>query len=253
MPFVAAVWSCPPETALEYPARYLFRFLANHGLLSVTGSPPWRTVAGGSRSYVERVAKQLSAVRARRRCAPFAGFPAAPRSGTVAAAHQFDAVVVATHPDQALRLLADPTAAERPVLGAFRYSHNATILHTDAGCSRSPAVRASWNYLACHRARRSAAQVQVSYDLNRLQRPVGHPRTTSSRWVAADAATRPRARQDGLRAPGLHPRVGRRAAPLPGLNDGGHRLRGRVPRLGLPRGRLPVRRGRGAASLGGRW
>ena len=63
MPFVAAVWSCAPQTALSYPASYLFSFLGNHGLLSVTGSPPWRTVTGGSRSYVERVAKQLSAVR----------------------------------------------------------------------------------------------------------------------------------------------------------------------------------------------
>ena len=60
---MAAVWSCAPGTALRYPARYLFTFLANHGLLSVTGSPQWRTVTGGCRSYVERVAKQLTAVR----------------------------------------------------------------------------------------------------------------------------------------------------------------------------------------------
>ena len=68
LPFVAAVWSCPPQTALSYPARYLFTFLNHHGLLSVTGSPPWLTITGGSRSYVERVAKQLAAVRTGARC-----------------------------------------------------------------------------------------------------------------------------------------------------------------------------------------
>jgi predicted NAD/FAD-binding protein len=63
MPVIAAVWSCPAQTALSYPAGYLFRFLDNHGLLTVTGSPPWRTVVGGSENYVERIAKQLTAVR----------------------------------------------------------------------------------------------------------------------------------------------------------------------------------------------
>ena len=63
LPLVAAVWSCPPGTALSYPARYLFAFLANHGMLSISGSPPWRTVTGGSRSYVERAAKRLHDIR----------------------------------------------------------------------------------------------------------------------------------------------------------------------------------------------
>jgi predicted NAD/FAD-binding protein len=62
-PLVAAVWSCPTGTALRYPARYLFAFLANHGMLSVSGSPPWRTVTGGSRRYVERAAKRLDEIR----------------------------------------------------------------------------------------------------------------------------------------------------------------------------------------------
>ncbi len=171
MPFVAAVWSCSPETALSYPARYLFSFLAHHGLLSVTGSPPWRTVTGGSRSYVERVAKQLSGVRAGSPVRAVRRFPggAEVRSGTDQA-ETFDAVVIATHPDQALRLLADPTAGERAVLGAFRYSHNPTVLHSDSRLiPASPAVRASWNY-ALPSCAASAGQVQVSYYLNRLQR-----------------------------------------------------------------------------------
>ncbi len=171
MPFVAAVWSCPPRTTLSYPARYLFRFLDNHGLLSVTGSPPWRTVAGGSRSYVERISKQLSTVRAGVRVRGVCRFPGGAEiryDGDHA--DQFDAVVIATHPDQALRLLAGPTAAEKAVLGAFRYSRNATILHTDPDLiPASPAVRASWNYTLPSCAA-PADQVQVSYYLNRLQR-----------------------------------------------------------------------------------
>ena len=64
-PLVAAVWSCSPADAMRYPARYLFSFLANHGMLTVTGAPPWRTVVGGSRSYVDRIAKELTSVRTR--------------------------------------------------------------------------------------------------------------------------------------------------------------------------------------------
>jgi predicted NAD/FAD-binding protein len=87
---------------------------------------------------------------------------------------RFDAVVIATHPDQALSLLCDPTTAERRVLGAFEYSRNAAILHTDASVlPRSPRARASWNY-RLRSCEATAGDVQVSYDMNRLQRlPVG--------------------------------------------------------------------------------
>jgi predicted NAD/FAD-binding protein len=184
LPFVAAVWSCPPQTALRYPARYLFAFLRQHGLLTVTGSPPWRTVAGGSRSYVERVAKQLASVRtgarvtAVTRPAPGAAGPAARALVSYAdpdgaRTEGFDAIVLATHPDQALRVLADPTPDEREVLGAFRYSRNETVLHTDGRVlPASPRVRASWNY-ALPSCAPDSGQVRVSYDMNRLQRLPG--------------------------------------------------------------------------------
>jgi uncharacterized protein len=170
IPFVSAVWSCPPGVALGYPARYLFTFLANHGLLSVTGSPRWRTVTGGSRTYVDLIAKQLTAVRTDapvRSVRRYAGGAEVTVAG--GGPQGFDAVVIATHPDQALRLLADPTGAERQVLGAFRYSRNATVLHTDASVlPASSRAWASWNYrlAACDAA---AAQVRVSYHMNRLQ------------------------------------------------------------------------------------
>ncbi len=171
-PLVAAVWSCAPTTARRYPARYLFAFLANHGMLSVTGTPQWRTVVGGSRTYVDLLAKNLSAVltdtpvRAVSRRAD-GGVDITDDADTTT---RYDAVVVATHPDQALRLLADPTAAETDVLGAFRYSSNETLLHTDASLlPAATAARAAWNYrmTGCSDP---ADQVLVTYDMTRLQR-----------------------------------------------------------------------------------
>jgi predicted NAD/FAD-binding protein len=173
LPLVAAVWSCPPGTALRYPARYLFAFLANHGMLSVSGSPPWRTVTGGSRSYVERVAKRLHSVRvgspvqAVHRNA--AGAEGAEVRTVAGEAQKFDAVVIATHPDQALRMLASPTQAERDVLSAFGYTHNPALLHTDARLLPGRrAARASWNYELSHCEPAQAAP-RISYHMNRLQ------------------------------------------------------------------------------------
>ncbi|SCK34297.1 Predicted NAD/FAD-binding protein [Streptomyces sp. WMMB 714] len=191
-PLVAAVWSCDPATALRYPARYLFRFLDHHGMLSVGGSPSWRTVTGGSRTYVERIAKQLTAVhtstsvRAVRRYPD--GAEVVTEDGT---AHRFDAVVMATHADRALRLLADPTDRERQVLGAFRYSRNPTLLHTDPSVlPRARGARASWNYLmpSC---RSAAGSVRISYDMKRLQRLDGpeHPLVTLGGGESVDQAS----------------------------------------------------------------
>ncbi|PCG83355.1 amine oxidase [Streptomyces sp. WZ.A104] len=170
-PMVSAVWSCDPVTALRYPARYLFRFLDHHGMLTVGGSPVWRTVTGGSRAYVDRVVKQLTAVhtatpvRAVTRHAE--GVDVTTEDGTTT---PYDSVVIATHPGQALRLLADPTDAERGTLGAFRYSRNPTLLHTDTTLlPRGRRARASWNYLMPSCAA-DADHVTVSYDMNRLQR-----------------------------------------------------------------------------------
>ncbi|WP_406864713.1 FAD-dependent oxidoreductase [Streptomyces sp. HUAS MG47] len=171
VPLVAAVWSCAPETALRYPAAYLFRFLQHHGLLSVTGSPQWRTVVGGSAVYVERVAKQLASVRT---ATPVQSVLRGADGATVITAdgttERHSAVVVAVHPDQALRLLADPTAREQQVLGAFGYSRNPTVLHRDTTLlPRSAHARASWNYWLPSCTARPGS-VQVSYDMNRLQR-----------------------------------------------------------------------------------
>ncbi|HUK68972.1 MAG TPA: FAD-dependent oxidoreductase [Streptosporangiaceae bacterium] len=173
-PLVATVWSCAPAEAGRYPARYLFAFLANHGMLAVRGSPQWRTVKGGSRAYVERVEKELTAVQT---ATPVLGLRRTETGVEVRddadTTYRFDAAVIATHADQALRLLSAPTPAERSVLGAFGYSRNETVLHTDASVLPSArSVRASWNYLqpSCTEG---GEQVRVSYDMTRLQRLPG--------------------------------------------------------------------------------
>ncbi|MBJ7528479.1 MAG: FAD-dependent oxidoreductase, partial [Nocardioides sp.] len=131
-PLVAAVWSCDPEVALDYPARYLFTFLQHHGMLSIFGSPTWRTVSGGSREYVRRVGERIQEVRLGAKVTSVletpSGVEVTDGNGEVAT---YDAVVVATHPGQALALLADPTPAQRELLGAMPYSPNTALLHTD--------------------------------------------------------------------------------------------------------------------------
>lgn len=171
VPLVSAVWSCAPRTAMRYPAAYLFRFLQHHGLLSVSGSPTWRTVSGGSVEYVARIGKQLTALRLGTPVRSVRRFgDRVEITGDDGVARTHDAVVLALHPDQALRVLADPTDVERRVLGAFGYTRNATVLHTDTSLlPRARRARASWNYLmpGCTAP---AERVRVSYHMNRLQR-----------------------------------------------------------------------------------
>lgn len=171
LPLVSAVWSTGPTVSAQQPARPLFEFFDNHGMLSVSGSPTWRTVVGGSRNYVDRVAKQLTTVheatpvRSVRRTGT--GVEVRTEDGT---ARHFARAVVATHSDQALALLAEPTSLERELLGAMRYTDSSATLHTStAVLPTSSNARASWNYLkrACSE---DAADVLVSYDMNRLMR-----------------------------------------------------------------------------------
>lgn len=170
-PLISAVWSCDPRTALRYPARYLFTFLEHHGMLTVFGSPTWRTVTGGSATYVAAVAERLHRVQV---ATPVRALHRHLDGVTVRTADDgvddFAAAVVATHPNEALALLAEPTAAERDILSAMPYSVNHTVLHTDSRLlPRAAGARASWNY----RLPACAAEpdrVLVTYDLTRLQR-----------------------------------------------------------------------------------
>lgn len=170
IPMGAAIWSTPASKMLDYPLFSFVRFCENHGLLRLAGRPQWRTVKGGSQSYVEQVARSLvggirlnSPVRAVRRTG----------DGVVVETHlgqraRYDHVVLACHADQALAMLAAPTRDEESTLSCFRYERNRAILHTDE--SLMPKRRnawCSWNYLA----ERSADQpgLCVSYWMNSLQ------------------------------------------------------------------------------------
>ncbi|MFF1383127.1 NAD(P)/FAD-dependent oxidoreductase [Arthrobacter sp. NPDC058288] len=169
-PVVSAVWSCDPATALAYPARYLFTFLAHHGLLGVSGSPQWRTVKGGSRTYVDKLAATLTDIRLSSPVASVRRHGDGVELTTARGTEYFDAVVIATHPAQALSMLADASATEREALAGMPYSVNRTLFHRDeAVLPRSANAQASWNYrLPSCDARPD--KVLVSYDMTRLQR-----------------------------------------------------------------------------------
>jgi predicted NAD/FAD-binding protein len=167
VPLTSALWSTAPGRALEFPAAYAIRFFDNHGMLGF-GRFRWRTVSGGSRAYVDAIARRLGddlhlglGVRSIRRTADAVEVRTADDE-----LRRFDRVVVATHADQALGLLADPSDAERRVLGGFDYARNDAVLHTDASfLPRAARARAAWNYRLADDGRPT-----VTYHLNRLQR-----------------------------------------------------------------------------------
>ena len=169
VPLVSCVWSSGRETALVYPARYLFRFLDQHGMLRLGGSPQWYTVAGGSRAYVERLAGLLNDVRAAHAVTDVTrrddGVLIRDVTGELT---RVDRVVIATHADLALGLLGDPSDAEVTTLKQFGYSRNVTVLHTDSSVlPEARNARASWNYrmTSCDQPGQPAV---VSYWMNRL-------------------------------------------------------------------------------------
>jgi len=169
LPMAAAIWSTPAGRIRDYPAAAMIRFCDNHGLLKVNNRPQWRTVDGGSREYVQRLtAAYADRVRLGR------GAMQVSRSAdgiTITDASdetiRFDHAVFACHADQALAMLADPSAEERALLGAFQYTRNETILHSDASLMpKSKAIWSSWNYSA-HTGKNAAPC--VTYWMNRLQ------------------------------------------------------------------------------------
>lgn len=168
-PLVAAVWSCDPRSATIFPARYLFHFLQHHGMLSIGGSPTWRTVTGGSREYVRRIAERIDSIRLGSPVIEVSEHADGVRVRTEAGpVEEYDAIVIATHPRHAIGMLAAPTPAQREVLGALRYAPNTAVLHTDTALL--PQARRAWSSWNFRRVREEAGPVVVTYDLTRLQR-----------------------------------------------------------------------------------
>ena len=169
LPMGAAIWSTEPASMFQFPARFFVRFLHNHGMLTVNDRPVWRTVTGGSARYVERlIAPFRHRIRLGTPVESVRRLPGAvivkPRGQD---AERFDAVFLACHSDQALRLLADPSAAEREVLGAIPYQRNEAVLHTDARLlPRRSLAHAAWNY---HVLPGHEGPVALTYHMNILQ------------------------------------------------------------------------------------
>jgi uncharacterized protein len=168
-PMAAAIWSTPAAEIGEYPARAFVRFCENHGLFKLVNRPLWRTLANGSRAYVEKLARSIPEIL---KNTPVAAVRRYPDCVEIVSAggetRRFDQIVLATHADKALGMLADPTPEEQRLLGAFGYCANKAMLHSDATLMpRRRRVWSSWNYLSSDRG--NSRTLAVSYWMNRLQ------------------------------------------------------------------------------------
>jgi predicted NAD/FAD-binding protein len=169
LPQIGAIWSTSPAGARDYPAAALIRFFENHGLLSLTRRPQWRTVAGGSRAYLSRLTAGFAdrirrGVKVAQVSRKASGVLVRDTSG---GEERFDQVVLATHADQAMALLGAPTPQERELLGAFRYSQNLAVLHEDP--SLMPKRRAAWSAWNHVGRRDEPDSFCVTYWMNELQ------------------------------------------------------------------------------------
>ena len=170
IPMAAAIWSSPPENMREFPLRTFLNFCHNHGLLQITDRPRWRTVVGGGREYVARMAAAITDVRT---SSPIVAVTRQDNRAQVTTAlgreEIFDEVVMACHSDQALTLLPDATHDERMVLGAITYQPNVAVLHTDESfLPKNRTAWAAWNYHAVADVPGSRP-VALSYLINKLQ------------------------------------------------------------------------------------
>ncbi len=170
LPMAAAIWSCPTGQMLDMPLATFIRFCQNHGLLQVFDRPMWRTVKGGGRAYVRKIAALLDDIRL---ACPVISVTRDGKALTLTHVHgseQFDQVVMACHSDQSLAILGNAaTDAQRAVLSAIRYQPNRAVLHTDrALLPRDEKLWSAWNYFA-GRGEPGDQPVGVSYLINKLQ------------------------------------------------------------------------------------
>lgn len=168
IPMSAAIWSSTPNSILDFPSRFMIAFFANHGLMQIRNRPAWRTILGGSRTYVKALLGPiLHNVRLNSAVTSVTRESDRVIVSSIQGPETFDEVVFAAHSDQALELLSDPTAAEQQLLQAIPYHSNEAVLHTDA--SLLPTRRrawASWNY---HIADRDDIGASLTYNVSRLQ------------------------------------------------------------------------------------
>ncbi|MFT4745491.1 MAG: putative NAD/FAD-binding protein [Nonlabens sp.] len=176
VPMAAAIWSTGMVGIEQFPLATLLEFFRNHGLLGVTSHHPWRTVAGGTSSYITPLMARLDPANVhlgmgvQRIDRDEDGVDVIEVGG---ATHRFDKVLIAAHADQALAMLSDPSDDERELLGTWEYSANVAYAHHDAALlPKTPAARASWNYLLDD-CTAPGPSVSLTYDMNRLQSIAG--------------------------------------------------------------------------------
>ncbi len=175
IPMAAAIWSAPDNLMMQFPMRNFAQFYDNHGLLAISGHPPWFFVKGGSHSYIKaflqsfqgKVLTSKGVNRIRRRENDVVITSSADEES------RFDRVVIAAHADEAYAMLEDPSEAETRLLNPWRYSRNHTVLHTDEGLMPPQKTAwAAWNYLR-ESGSSNASPITVTYHMNRLQRLPG--------------------------------------------------------------------------------
>jgi predicted NAD/FAD-binding protein len=170
LPMLGCIWSCPTDQMLQFPVATMIRFCHNHGLLQVNDRPQWHTVVGGARHYVEKIVAGLPDARLNTPVLRIDRDAAGVTLHTHQGQERFDHLVLATHSDQALSLLNEPTAAESEVLGAIRYQPNRAVLHTDASVlPMRRAAWAAWNYERAADGQQESSRVCLHYWLNKLQ------------------------------------------------------------------------------------
>ena len=169
LPMLGCIWSCPTTQMLQFPVATMVRFCDNHGLLQVNNRPPWFTVAGGAKHYVQAITDRISDKRLNTPVLGIARDAQGVQIRTAQGVERFDQVVLATHADQSLALLEHPSIDEQALLGAIRFQANRAVLHTDTRVMPQRRLAwAAWNYQRTQDDSESA-RVCLHYWLNRLQ------------------------------------------------------------------------------------
>ena len=192
LPMLGCIWSCPTDQMLQFPVATMIRFCHNHGLIQVMNRPQWFSVVGGARQYVEKILAHVPDKRLNTPVRLIERDAQGVRIVTDGRAEHFDEVVIATHTDQALAMLREPSPNEQHVLGSIRYQANRAVLHTDASVlPAKPKTWAAWNYERAASDERESSRVCLHYLINRLQRiPFAQPVVVSLNPVQAiDPAT----------------------------------------------------------------
>ncbi len=173
LPMVGAIWSCPVEQMLEFPISTMIRFCHNHGLIKITDRPQWLTVSGGSKEYVKRICEKIKFAGGnfkRLKVKSIKRLNNQVQVFTDQSSETYNQVVMATHSDETLQLLADPSSDERSILSSINYQQNRAVLHTDASVlPQEKRCWAAWNYTTNSSIEAKNKRVCVNYLINKLQ------------------------------------------------------------------------------------